>query len=355
MNVANALQAKFSPEDQARLEKPPTTSAEAHALYMQARIAAERGEEANARSLLERAIKIDPQFADAYGYLSFLYSLRLVNDNRVNAVPPEDRARSEALLRQYAERALALDPEVPFVHTALAEPALTTWRWSKAEQTLARSLEVSPNDPDAPILYGFLLSWMGRKDEAIAHIKRSRQPSPRDPYAFEFAAELGYAGEFEAATELLKRVIAAQPTDLLARDWMALMAVRRGEPAAAIKQIELSEKMAGANLPFVFLPEWAYIYGRAGRKADAERLFRKIETAVERGVQPGTGGWAMAYLGVGDEKQALDWLEEAARKAANHEPEAGNLALMNLRMNVTDDPVLKKPEFADVLSRIKGD
>jgi hypothetical protein len=106
---------------------------------------------------------------------------------------------------------------------------------------------------------------------------------------------------------------------------------------------------------FAFLPEWTYIYGRAGRQRDAERLFKRIDPAVKRGAQPGAGDWAMAHLGLGDHAQALRWLEEAASRAKAHEPEESNLILMNLKMNVTDDPLLNQPAFAEVLGRIKGD
>jgi hypothetical protein len=50
----------------------------------------------------------------------------------------------------------------------------------------------------------------------------------------------------------------------------------------------------------------------------------------------------------------LEWLETAAKKAAAHEPDEGFFQLMVLRANVTNDPVLESGEFADALSRIKG-
>jgi TolB-like protein/tetratricopeptide (TPR) repeat protein len=354
-NVATALQAKLLPEDHVRFAKVPTRSPEAHALYMRSRAAADQGETAAARSLVERAIAIDPRFAYACAYASFLYAGQLVNTARADAVPLESRAKFEALSQQYAQRALALDPEVPWVGTALAVPAISRWRWSEAETILARASRVSSNDPDAPILHGFLLSWMGRHDDATALIRQSRPPSPDDSYSVPYAAQLGYAGLHAAAIEVLESTIIAQPTNLIARDWMSMMEIRRGNPAAAVRQLEMAEQMAGDSVMFVFLPEWTYIYGRAGRQADAERLFKRFRAAVEKGAQPGTGDWAMVHLGLGDEMQALAWLEKAALRAKNHELEESNLALMNLTMNVTDDPRLKQPEFAAVIGRIRGD
>ncbi len=112
--------------------------------------------------------------------------------------------------------------------------------------------------------------------------------------------------------------------------------------------------MLGDNPPIVFLPEMAYAYRRLGRRDEAERLFARIEAAAkDRDI--GTGGWALAYLAIGDEKRALEQLEAAAVKVRNHEPDAGYLSLMNLKMNFLDDPLVTTPRFAEVLARIRGD
>jgi hypothetical protein len=51
----------------------------------------------------------------------------------------------------------------------------------------------------------------------------------------------------------------------------------------------------------------------------------------------------------------LQYLREAAQKAARHEVDAGMFSLMNLRMNYTADPLLETAEFAEVRAQLKGD
>jgi hypothetical protein len=63
----------------------------------------------------------------------------------------------------------------------------------------------------------------------------------------------------------------------------------------------------------------------------------------------------MAHLAVGNLTRALEWLETAADKAAAHELDEGFFNLMALRANVTNDDVLRRPELAEVLSRIGGE
>jgi hypothetical protein len=50
------------------------------------------------------------------------------------------------------------------------------------------------------------------------------------------------------------------------------------------------------------------------------------------------------------------WSGSKPRRARrHHEPYEGFWNLMNLRMNITNDPLIKEKRFADVLERIRGD
>ena len=133
------------------------------------------------------------------------------------------------------------------------------------------------------------------------------------------------------------------------------MEIARGNEAAALEQLRLSEEISAAEPQPLFLPMWAYCYGRLGRSADAERLFMEMERREAAGTPFGSGGWAMAYLALGDQPRALERLESAADAAARHELDEGFFNLMALRANVTNDDVLRQREFADVLGRIKGE
>ena len=72
MNIANALRAEFSIEEQREIERPLTTSPEAYALYLQTRTGRRRPR--RRLKLLERAIALDPSFAAAYGRKALIYS-----------------------------------------------------------------------------------------------------------------------------------------------------------------------------------------------------------------------------------------------------------------------------------------
>ena len=230
-----------------------------------------------------------------------------------------------------------------------------TWRWTDAKEALARAVELGPTTSVISWhYYGHLLSQSGRHDEAIALAERARELEPGDANAL-YAFQLAYAGQHDAAAAVFEEVIDAAPGDYLYWHWLAFMEIGRGKASAAPRLIETAEQLAAGTRLIGFLGPWAYAYSRAGRHDDAERIYEEIRQAAKAGTPPGAGGWTMAYLAIGDQTHALESLEVAARKPAKHELDEGFLILLALKSNVTNDPVLRQPDFVAVLNRIRGD
>ena len=97
----------------------------------------------------------------------------------------------------------------------------------------------------------------------------------------------------------------------------------------------------------------AYGYARIGRAEKAMELFQEVQSVAAAGTL-GDGTQALAYLAIGAEDQALEWLDRALLKIAAHQPDAGWFNLMVLKHNVTGDPVLDGPRFKERRQRIRG-
>jgi tetratricopeptide (TPR) repeat protein len=351
MNVANALEAEFSPAEQQAIERAPTTSAAAYALYLQARsaLSASIGRE-TAHALLDRAIEIDPAFASAYGLKARMYSATFVNTAQGTGVATVGRESLERQVRDYAARAFALDPGNAEARAALRGINVPTWRWSQFEQA------VEPGDKAA--LSGaqnWIFAWMGRVDEAIANAERNVERNPNNAGAYLLlGVSYAYAKNCDAAVRSLQRGQELAPALALIQAWKAYIEAAQGHVDNAAAELALTEQLLGADRPVVYLPELAYSYSRIGRRADVARLMAEIE-ALDDPDDFGAGAWAVAYLATGDEARALEQLEVVAEEAGNHVPDQGYLNVMNLKMNYLDDPTLEKPEFVDVLARISGD
>lgn len=352
-SIADALSVVLTTQERNLLGKPPTVSTEAYVLMLRAY---EEPDLETEEALLRQAIAADPNYALPYAMLAFRWSSDLINTNLAAAITPAERAELGARVREYGEKALSLDSTVPLARSALTMPAMLNWYWSEAYGQLTAAEAETPNDVTQYDV--FLLSYLGRFDEAMAVASRAGQLYPNQPAdAMWRGWALGYRGRYaEAAREFASTVEAVPGAQfLLARDWLIRMEIALGNSASALEHLRLSERLAGTDRQPVFLPIWAYCYGRLGQAADAQRIIAEMQVKEGTGTRFGRGGWAMAHLAVGDHTRAIEQLRAAARKAAEHEPDEGFFALMALRMNVTNDDLLRQPEFAEVLTRIRGD
>jgi TolB-like protein len=353
MNIADACSVALTDAELELLERPPTVSTEAWVLWLRAY---EEPVYDETLELLEQAVAADAQFARPQAVLAFLWATELINTNYAAAVAPEARAQQQAKVRDYAERALALEPTVPFARSALTLMTMLSWQWTEAYERFVNARALTPNDVTQYDL--FLLSYLGRYEEAMSVVQRGEQLYPNEPdNAMWRGWALGFAGDYAAAAAAFTPAVGEATGEegrLLARDWLVRMEIARGNDAAALEQLRLSESSAGTERQALFLPMWAYAYGRLGQDADAQRIYAEIEQREAAGTRFGAGGWAMASLAVGNTDGALEWLETAADKAARNELDEGFFNLMALRANVTNDDVLRRREFVDVLGRIKG-
>ena len=114
--ITSALRATLSSDEQQRIETKPTQNAEAYLLYLQAHAIFNRPDRrhddlAQAETLYEKAIHLDPSFALAYARLSQLESWMYY------AIEPSPARMQKA--RSAATEALRLQPNLAEAHLAL--------------------------------------------------------------------------------------------------------------------------------------------------------------------------------------------------------------------------------------------
>lgn len=141
--------------------------------------------EARARELFKRAVKLDPQFGDAYAGLAYAHFREGVygwSDS------PEQSFRA---LSAAAEKAVTLDEFSAQAHHALGHAFAASGQADRMLGAFHLGVELNPNDAMANSCYGSALALVGRSEEAIAALKRAMALSPRDPWGFE--ARIGMA------------------------------------------------------------------------------------------------------------------------------------------------------------------
>ncbi len=157
-----------------------------------------------AQRLLEQAIAIDPNYAQALAVLavSLTFGTHMGWEDRATAVPPAERA---------ALAAMRADGEDPWAHLALGSVYVYQGRIEDALAVFETALRLNPNFSLAQGYYGLVLSWMGRWREGAEAAQRALRLSPRDPFCAIYqgvAAYAAYVGrDYDEATRLSRESI----------------------------------------------------------------------------------------------------------------------------------------------------
>ena len=127
--------------------------------------------EAEARRLYERAIELDPGYAQAHALLAYMLTLEWW----------WDMSLSQSLLDralELAKKAVALDQHERLCHHILGYVYLHKKAFDLAEQHKLRALELNPIDPEQIACLGIVYTFLGRADEGIAWLEQAKRVDP---------------------------------------------------------------------------------------------------------------------------------------------------------------------------------
>jgi len=336
--VAYELKTVLSPDEIRKIEKNPTENHEAYNLYLQGRhFWVLEGKDNLDKSIeyYKRALEIDPDYALAYAgmattynsYAWWGYSLRR------DFIP---------LAKEAAMNALEIDNTLGEAHTELAFARLVyDWDWSGSEKEFKRALELNPSNARAHNLYAWLLTNVGRLDEAIKESKRAYE---LDPLSLEIWVELGrryyFTRDYDTAIEIYQQVLEVFPN--ASNSWYA-----RSELALALSQKGLHNEAIDEYSKIEFEPTYhwhlGYIYGVAGKREKAmEILNNYLELLKKEFVW--TAGIAIIYIGLNEKDKAFEWLEKTYDQREGW--------LTELKIEPMYDRLRSDPRFQDLLKRM---
>ncbi len=156
---------------------------------------------AEARDLLEQAVKLDPNYADAHALLANVY----LAEHRFDMNPRPDPI-GRAL--NMAQAAIRLDPQNAYAHCWLAIVHFFRGENDKFEVEAERALALNPNDPETLADIGHYLAFMGEFERGVELSRRAQQLNPLHPgwYHFSFARYHFNARDYEATLADLQRI-----------------------------------------------------------------------------------------------------------------------------------------------------
>jgi tetratricopeptide (TPR) repeat protein len=312
-------------------------STAAHSAYIEARSYFLPTEEDIKKKLehLYLAIERDPTFAASYAELALVYSRRLYRD-----FPP---IVTLSRIKERALHALKLDPKLAQAHTAMAASHLFgAWDWPRAEASSRRAIELNPSDTWARIVRAAYFLVVADPQKATEELRQAHEVNPQSPEQGMWIATFAYfARRYDLAIERCQEVIQLNPSLPAAHGFLALCYAQTGDYALALGSCEQATEL-GTD-PIAQAATTCSVYAMAGQQGSAERLLRELVAAQEKRY---TRYFllAQASVGLGNDQQALKWLEKAYQQ---HDP-----LLIFLKANPRFEPLSGIPGFRNLLRRI---
>ena len=137
-----------------------------------------RGDNAEAQKLIDRALRLDPDYAHAHAWRGCILGQAWVYGWC------EDKEVIFAEVVGELERALTLDDNDADVHRILAAINVNRNDLTRARYHQERALALNPNYDLVVVQQGELLTWLGRSEEGIEWIRKAMRLNPHHPERF---------------------------------------------------------------------------------------------------------------------------------------------------------------------------
>ena len=206
MKILAALQVKLTHGKQARMWAKGTENLDAYLKLMQAReYYLQMNVESNAlaRQLAEEAIALDPEYGDAYSWLGATHMMEVWFQSSKS--PKASILKAMELL----QKALALDDSLAFARSELGLVYTVLRQHDKGIAEVERAVALNPNSADAYNHLGLVLRFAGRPEEAIPALKKAIRLNPFPPVIYYHNLTLAflYAGQCEKATAACEKAL----------------------------------------------------------------------------------------------------------------------------------------------------
>jgi TolB-like protein/Tfp pilus assembly protein PilF len=219
--IANALQAKLSPAEESQMTRKPTENGEAYLAFVQAHNLSSAVDDLEklkqSEQLYQRAIDLDPNFALALARYSQLESWM------VHGGSPECRDKARSL----AERALRLQPDLPEAHLALG---FSYYYGDNDYGAALKEFEIAqrslPNESEVYLAIGAIQRRQGKWAESTANLEKAVSLNPNDTWplhnlTFNYAMQRN----FDAANKTVDRALELNPQGIELWDSKVKLAV----------------------------------------------------------------------------------------------------------------------------------
>ena len=225
---------------------------------------------AQAVELYREAIRLDPDYAHAYGALAVARIRQFLQGFTDSPGRMKDRAL------ELAQKAAALDPQSHQVQWSLGYVHMYRREFDEAVFAAERAISLSPNYADGYALLALVKNNLGQAEEVIPLIEKAKRLNPH--YTWDYIYQLGRAyyvlGDYEKAVSHLLQALERNQSAGYPRLFLAASYVNLGRMDDAEWEIAQMQ-MAHPEYTYPHLQKTVPI----GNKALFDRLFNDLKKA----------------------------------------------------------------------------
>jgi tetratricopeptide (TPR) repeat protein len=238
-----------------------------------------------------------------------------------------------AKAKEMATKALALDDTLPGAHNALGAVRFNQYDWAGAEKEFKWAIELNPSYVPAHLWHGYFLEALGQQSANLAERKLAQE---LDPLNLTAGTSVGtayfYLGQYDRAIQEQRKTLELNPGFSMALENLGEVYEAKAMYADAIAVYNKAGARAGLG----------HACAASGRKSEARKILRELDQqSKHRYVSPYDR--ALIYVGLGENDQALAWLEKA---------EEQNVPLHHINVDQRFNSLRSDKRYQQLLRRI---
>jgi adenylate cyclase len=188
--IVSSVEPQMEAAERHRAATKRSSSLNAWDYYLRGRSLLHMGtpeDNAQARAMFEKAIELDPKYADAFAGLSHTFQRDIFMEIA------EDRETWQRKALDAARRAVALDNSSSLAHLALSGGYIWSNQHELSIAETRTAVELNPSNVPARFALGNRLDIVGASDEGIPLLEKSLELNPRDPHSHIYFGQLARA------------------------------------------------------------------------------------------------------------------------------------------------------------------
>jgi TolB-like protein/Tfp pilus assembly protein PilF/class 3 adenylate cyclase len=334
--IADKLQARLTAPEAEALKVRPTENSAAHDLYLKGLYFWNKRNAADLEKALvsfNEAVARDPNYALAWEGIAEAYTLLPLYGG---ASPADALPKAKAA----ANKAIQLDPTLGEPHAVLGNLLTATFEFPASMREFEKAIALNPNDATTHHWFGdSLLECIGDHDRSIAEHKRALE---LDPLSLAINIDLGYsyytAGRYSEAIAQVRKALELDPNSYAAHYNLGWVLEASGDLPGAIAEYTKSVSLDSDPFALALL---GHAEALNGNRDAALEILKKLTTSTRYTPDYSIG---LVYLGLGDQDQAMNWLEKAFAK--------GQPDLNTIRFDPLLKPLHGNPRFDALAEKI---